>query len=171
MSPHLGSHIDAPAHIKGDMATPSTLAGNLPLAPFLGPALVVDVAPCDTGITWQSVITHLEEKQTLPERVLFRTQQSLRSGVFEDKYSYFMPDLISNLSKRGVKLMGIDTPSVDPFGAQELTAHHELDKHGMFWLESLDLSQVSNGEFFLIALPLKLTELEASPIRAVLLEF
>ncbi len=74
-----------------------------------------------------------------------------------------------HLSALGVGLVGIDTPSVDHVRSKGLSAHHALLDAGMSWLENLDLTQVEAGEYFLIALPLKLTELEASPVRAVLL--
>ena len=70
--------------------------------------------------------------------------------------------------------MGLDTPSVDAVDSKTLETHHQLLAQGMAWLENLDLTHVPlsqglSSEFFLVALPLKLMELEASPVRAVLL--
>lgn len=171
MSPHIGTHVDAPSHIKGDMTVASDLVGYMPLEPFIGPALVVDVSPRADGITWSSVESRLKKNQQLPERVLFRTQERIRYEVFEAAYSFFTIELVSELFERGVRLLGIDTPSADQIRSKALEAHHEMDRRGMTWLENLDLSQVRDGEFFLIAFPIKFMELEASPVRAVLLEF
>jgi arylformamidase len=171
MSPHVGTHVDAPAHIKGDMTSPADLAGNLPLQPFIGPAIVINVSGRTGAISWSAVEDRLTELTNLPERVLFRTQEKVRYNVFESEYSFLTPELVSKLAECGVKLLGIDAPSVDQIGSKTLEVHHEMDRLGMVWLENLDLSQVRSGEFFLIAFPIKFMELEASPVRAVLLEF
>ena len=171
MSPHIGTHVDAPSHIKGDMTVASDLVGNMPLGSFIGPALVIDISPHREGITWSSVEPRLKKARQLPERVLFRTQEIIRYEAFEDEYSFSRLNWWASSAGRGIRLMGIDAPSVDQVRSKTLDAHHELDRHGMTWLENLDLSQVRDGEFFLIALPIKFMELEASPVRAVLLEF
>ncbi|MBY0356759.1 MAG: cyclase family protein [Candidatus Obscuribacterales bacterium] len=167
MSPHVGTHVDAPAHIKGDMSESKDLIGSLSLAPFIGEALIVDLSPEDGELTWEKVEPHLPSK--LPARVLFKTKKKNRSEIFEDSYSYFSPELIQELHKKSVKLVGIDTPSADHVHSKTLVAHHALDQAEMVWIENLDLSAVEAGVYWLIALPLKFMELEASPIRAVLL--
>ena len=170
MSPHVGTHVDAPAHIKGDLSVASELVGSLPLEPFIGSCLVVDLSPRTDGISWRIAEEKLKGRR-LPARVLFRTQSKIRYEVFEDDYSFFETDLVKELSARGVRLLGIDAPSADHIQSKTLDAHHELDHLGMTWLENLDLSEVAEGEYFLIAFPIKFMELEASPVRAVLLEF
>jgi arylformamidase len=97
--------------------------------------------------------------------------QNIRYEVFEEEYAFFETDLVKELAERGVKLLGIDAPSADHVRSKTLEAHHELDRAGMVWLENLDLSNAREGEYYLIALPIKFMELEASPVRAVLLEF
>ena len=170
MSPHIGTHIDAPAHIKGDMSEKSELVGNMPLEPLIGEAYVVDLAPCEGAISWSLVETKLSALTPLPSRILFRTQNKIRYDVFEEEYSFFATDLVNELNKRGVKVLGIDAPSADHVRSKTLDAHHELDRNNMIWIENLDLSEVSEGRYILIAFPLKFMELEASPTRAVLLE-
>jgi arylformamidase len=171
MSPHVGTHVDAPSHIKGELTGDASTVGQMSLEPFIGPALVLDLAPCREAITWSLVEPRLKEIKQLSERVLFRTQEKIRYEVFEDSYAFFTTEVIDELHRRGVKLMGIDVPSVDRVGATYLEAHCQLDRFGMVWLESLDLCQAHPGEFYLVALPIKFMELEASPLRAVLLEF
>jgi arylformamidase len=170
MSPHIGTHIDAPGHIKGDLSDKSELVGSMPLEPLIGEAYVVDLAPCNGAISWTMVENKLSALSSLPSRILFRTQSKIRYEVFEEEYSFFATDLVEELHKRNVKVLGIDAPSADHIRSKTLEAHHELDRYNMIWLENLDLTQVREGRFVLIAFPLKFMELEASPTRAVLLE-
>ena len=74
------------------------------------------------------------------------------------------------MGQLGFVLVGLDTPSVDHIRSKELATHNVLDRHGLVWLENLDLRAVEEGEYFLVALPLKFMDLEASPVRAVLLK-
>ena len=170
MSPHVGTHVDAPAHIKGSMDAETELVGALPLHAFVGACLVLDLSPTTAGISWKMVQAKISSLPHLTERILFKTQTRIRYDVFEKNYAYFETDLVKELSSRGVKLMGIDAPSADHVRSKTLDAHHELDRLKMSWLENLDLTHVSEGEYFLVALPLKFMELEASPVRAVLLD-
>lgn len=169
-SPHVGTHTDAPSHIKGSYADSDDLIGAADLTPFVGDAIVVDLSPYRGEIIWEQVQPLLEGVKVLPERILFKTQKEIRNEVFEDEYAYFSPGLIKELSQRSIRLMGIDTPSVDHVRAKTLIAHNALHNASMVWIENLDLTAVESGLYWLIALPLKYMELEASPVRAVLLK-
>lgn len=170
MSPHVGTHADAPSHLEGDLTATDQTAGNLPLAPYIGPALVVDVSPTTACLTLEQIRPHLLHwEKRLPPRLLFKTTQQLRHQVFESAYASIAPELAEWLGARGIQLVGLDTPSVDPVEAKVLATHHVLNRHGMVWLENLDLTQATPGLYTLVALPLKLMSLEASPVRAVLL--
>ncbi|HEY9868563.1 MAG TPA: cyclase family protein [Candidatus Obscuribacterales bacterium] len=170
MSPHVGTHADAPVHVQGDMAEGSGMAASLPLENFIGPAVVFDVSPLNDAIGIEHVAGKLKTLDRLPARVLFKTCREIRYEVFEDRYAYFSVELVQALADRGVTLMGIDTPSVDDVNSKTLDAHHALIARGLCWLENLDLTRVEEGEYVLVAPPLKLAEVEASPVRAVLLE-
>ena len=170
MSPHVGTHADAPVHVRGDMRDGKEMIGQTDLEPYIGPAAVVDVSPCHRAIEWEDVRAQLEEFPKFPERVLFHTR-ICRYEEFADDYAWFSVELIEELAKRGVRLVGLDTPSVDHPQAKELLAHHALLKARMGWLENLYLDQAGKGEYFLLAQPLKFVNLEASPVRAVLLAF
>ncbi len=170
MSPHVGTHADAPVHVTGDMNDGVGMAASLPLENYFGPAVVLDVSPLDERIKAEHVAAKLEKFSDMPRRILFKTSWLIRHEVFEEKYAYFSVSLIEELAREGVFLMGIDTPSVDYIHSKTLDAHHALLKADMCWLENLDLTRVEEGEYFLVALPLKLTEVEASPVRAVLLQ-
>ena len=68
----------------------------------------------------------------------------------------------------GVKLIGIDTASIDPASSKSLDSHQVIRRRGLRVLENLVLDEVAEGDYELIALPLKLVEADASPVRAVL---
>jgi arylformamidase len=178
MSPHVGTHADAPVHIKGSLANQGDIkAGNLALAPFIGPALVLDFAPTTEAITRVMVEEKLqamhfageESELRLPGKILLKTQSSCNYKTFAQRYSYIAEDLAHYLASMSMELVGLDTPSVDDINSKNLPTHQVLDQAAMVWLENLDLSQVDGGLYFLLALPLKFMELEASPVRAVLL--
>ncbi|MGE4633046.1 MAG: kynurenine formamidase, partial [Planctomycetota bacterium] len=76
--------------------------------------------------------------------------------------------LIEKLSEDGVKLLGVDTPSVDVADSKDLPSHDACRRSGILILEGLVLDGVEDGIYELIALPLKLTGFDASPVRAVL---
>ncbi len=168
MSPHVGTHADAPAHVEGNLDSLTGTAGLMNLAPFIGPVTVIDLAPFDGEISLAVTKDKLDKANI--ERVLFRTAKSIRHEVFENNYSYLSVDLVQYLASKGTKLIGLDTPSVDHIQSKTLSVHHELIGAGMCWLENLDLTNVSEGNYFLIAPPLKFMELEASPVRAILLK-
>jgi len=160
MTPHLGAHADGPLHF--DPGAPGV--GTLDLTPFLGPCRVVDA----TGARVVDEEALFGEELYGVERVLFRTGTFPDPRTFNDDFAFLDPALVRRLGKLGVRLVGIDTPSVDPFHSEELPAHHALRDLGIRNLEGLDLSGAPAGDYELIALPLALTEADSSPVRAVL---
>ncbi|CAN5199037.1 arylformamidase [soil metagenome] len=178
MSPHVGTHADAPVHIKGTLnpesstdkgAKYNTTAGAMALEPFIGPVAVIDIAPTTAGISLELVQEKLKEVSSRVKRVLFKTANKINFAVFEENYSYIESETAELLGQLGFVLVGLDTPSVDHIRSKDLATHNVLDRHGLVWLENLDLQAVDEGEYFLMALPLKFMDLEASPVRAVLL--
>ncbi len=159
---HLGTHADAPSHYAADGAGMEAVD----LAPYYGPCQVVRVA---VGRGERVMPSHLHDEIRAP-RVLFHT------GTFPDPESWntdfasLSPEVIEHLHQRGVVLVGLDTPSVDPFDSKALEAHQALARTGMRNLEGLVLDQVSEGIYTLVALPLRLANADASPVRAVLIE-
>lgn len=160
LSPHLGSHADAPLHYgKGAAAI-----GAVDLDPFLGPCRVIHAIGKGALITK----AHLEHAAAnLPPRVLVRTCDKVPTQ-WTDNFSAFAPETIAWLASLGVKLVGLDTASVDPATSKTLDSHRQLLTHDMRVLENLVLDEVAAGDYELIALPLKLTMACASPVRAVL---
>jgi arylformamidase len=163
MSPHIGAHADAPLHY-GEGA-PSI--GAVDLAPYLGPCRVVHAIGCGPLVRPE----HLAHALTadLPPRVLVRTCETAPS-TWSPEFSAFAPETIEALAARGVQLVGIDSQSVDPADSKLLPSHHTLLRLNLRVLENLVLDAVPAGDYELIALPLKLTLADASPVRAVLRE-
>jgi len=159
-TPHVGAHADGPLHFLVD----GPAIGNVDLDPYLGRCRVVDVTGV-AAVTEESVFGMDLSSVT---RLLFKT------GTFPDPlqwnpdFAYLDPGFVRRLGKLGVRLIGIDTPSVDPMDSKTLPAHHALVEMGMRNLEGLDLSQVEPGDYELIALPLRLADADSSPVRAVL---
>lgn len=156
---HIGAHADAPSHYHKKGVT----IDQVSLEPYIGLCAVVDAGK--TCISVEDCQKALRTKQT---RILFKTLSQPRWDVFNEDFAYFDPKGLRLLGEAGVVLVGIDTPSVDPFSSKDLPAHQVLFEFGMRNLEGLDLSQVPDGIYELIALPLKLSGFDASPVRAIL---
>ena len=100
--------------------------------------------------------------------VLLATGTFPHPEQFNEDFAALSPELVEALHRQGVRLIGIDTPSVDPFPSKELPAHQAFLRRDMAILEGLVLKDVPEGVYELIALPLKLVGFDASPVRAIL---
>ena len=162
LSPHTGAHADAPLHYDADGAA----VGVLELEPYLGPCRVVHAIGCGALIEWR----HIEHAvdAALPPRVLVRTYERMPVERWDAALAGYAPDVIERLADRGVKLIGIDTASIDPAESKTLDAHQVIRRRHLRVLENLLLDEVPEGDYELIALPLKLTTADASPVRAIL---
>lgn len=159
---HLGAHADAPSHYGRDAATIEARDPSL----YLGPCQVVRVAPPrGTRLPARAVPEPL-----LAPRVLFATGTFPDPERFNEDFAALEPALVDALHARGVRLVGIDTPSVDLFDSKELPAHLRFLANDMAILEGLVLGAVPEGVYELIALPLRLAGFDASPVRAILRE-
>ena len=163
MSPHVGAHADAPLHYDPQGAA----VGALDLMPFLGRCRVIhalDVGPLIT-------LEHLQHAlANLPPRVLVRTYRQLPRAQFDTQLTGFDPACVQHLADLGVLLIGTDSASIDPAGSKQLPSHQAIRQRGLRVLENLLLDDVPEGDYELIALPLKLMSADASPVRAVLRE-
>jgi arylformamidase len=160
MSPHLGAHADAPLHYGRNAGA----IGHVDLDPFLGACRVIHAI--DRGALIRP--EHLADAVIgVPPRVLVRTCVSAPIQ-WSSKFSAFAPETIAWLAELGVRLVGIDSQSVDPADSTTLDSHQQLLAHDMRVLENLVLDDVAPGDYELIALPLKLIHADASPVRAVL---
>ena len=160
MSPHLGAHADAPLHYGID----APAIADVPLEPYLGPCRVIHAIDCGPLVTPE----HLAHASAgLPPRVLVRTCRKAPT-TWSSAFTVFAPETIAWLAGLGVRLVGIDAQSVDPADSKTLDSHRQLLVHGMRVLENLVLDDVAAGDYELIALPLRLAGVDASPVRAVL---
>ena len=102
--------------------------------------------------------------------MLVRTYLHVPLDRFDDALSAYAPDTVERLAELGVTLIGIDTASIDPAPSKQLDSHQVIRRRGLRVLENLVLDDVPEGDYELIALPLKLVTADASPVRAVLRE-
>jgi arylformamidase len=160
LSPHLGAHADAPLHY----ADGAPAIGEVALAPYLGACRVIHAIGCGPLVKPEHIAHALAD---LPPRVLVRTCEQAPTA-WSEVFSAYAPQTIELLAARGVRLVGIDSQSVDPATSKTLDSHHLLLKHDLRVLENLVLDDVPPGDYELIALPLKLAHACASPVRAIL---
>ncbi|MHB1096359.1 MAG: cyclase family protein [Gemmatimonadaceae bacterium] len=161
-SPHVGTHADAPLHVRDD-AAPSD---QLPLRAFIGAAVVLDVTG-HAGELDRGALRAAGLART-PARLLLKTQKSIASGAFPEAWPALSNACAASLTAEGLLLLGVDCPSVDLRDSKELLVHHALFNGGACILENLDLSLVAAGPYDLMAAPVKYGGLDAAPVRAVL---
>lgn len=159
-SVHNGTHVDAPFHVTAG----GEAAGDMPLDAFIGPAVVLEAEDA-LELSGQS----LEDAVGRGSRVLLRWGRNDHAR-FPDAVHAVPPTWIDELAALGVPLLGTDQPSVDPVDSKSLDAHHACVRNGIRILENLVLADVSPGRYELVALPLRLLEADASPVRAVLID-
>jgi arylformamidase len=160
---HAGTHADAPYHYDPDGAR----SAECDLAPYLGRCTVIDARHArgrieESDVEWAALAG--------AERVLFRTFDRFPHEAWDSAFTAIAPELIERLSTGGIRLVGTDAPSLDPETSKTLDAHRAVRVGDMRILEGLVLDEVPPGEYELIALPLKIAEGDASPVRAVLRE-
>ena len=161
LSPHVGSHADAPLHYDPSGAP----IGEVPLETFIGPCRVIHAI----GVGPLVKLEHLAHAlQDVPPRVLVRTYTRMPQDTFDNALPAFAPETVERLADLGVVLIGIDSASIDPASSKTLDSHQVIRRRGLRVLENLLLDDVPEGDYELIALPLKLTTADASPVRAVL---
>lgn len=160
MGVHTGTHVDAPYHFDDE----GEKIHDLDVNTYIGKAILIDVSKYDI------IDIEVLEKYDLQKvkRVLLKTDPQRNSAVFPKDYTVLHPDVGPYLKKKGIMLIGIDAPSVDPVDSKLLHAHHALSNNGIYILENLLLNDVEAGLYELIALPLKLVGADGSPVRAVI---
>lgn len=161
MSTHTGSHADAPLHYDANGAP----AGAMDLARYIGPCRMIDATGARGRVEPDDIAAHLTDDI---ERVLLRTYMRAPRDEWDDGFTAVAPETIDLLAGRGAFLVGVDTPSLDPRESKTMDAHHAVRHHGMSILEGLVLDGVPAGDYELIAPPLRLANLDAAPVRAVL---
>lgn len=158
---HIGAHADAPNHYEREGAGIDGCA----LEPYFGPCQVITVSKARGERIYPS---DLGAAVSAP-RVLLKTLSFPDPNQFNEDFNSLSPELVEFLDSAGVVLVGLDTPSIDPFNDKELASHNAIAKAGMRNLEGLVLDHVSDGVYTLLALPLKIAGADASPVRAALI--
>ncbi len=154
---HLGAHADAPSHYGRDART----IERQPLELYIGPCRVVHVGK--GPVTPDQLPDSLDT-----ERLLIATGSYPDPTGWNADFAALHPDLVDHLHGLGVRLVGVDTPSVDPADSKDLPAHRRFLANDMAIMEGLVLADVPDGVYELIALPLPLVGFDASPVRAIL---
>lgn len=161
LSTHTGTHADAPLHYDAD----GTAIGDVDLTPYLGPALVLHM-PLGLPVVEPAHLLPRVPSGTV--RLLLRTYAAFPHATWDSSFTALAATTIEGLAAQGVRLIGVDAPSLDPQSSKTMGAHMAVRRHGMAILEGLVLDDVPEGIFELIALPLRLATADASPVRAVL---
>jgi arylformamidase len=158
---HIGAHADAPNHYHRD----GVGIGERDPRLYIGECQVISVSvPRGTRLK----PSDLGGKTIRATRVLFRTGSYPDPERWNGDFNSFSPELVEALARGGVRLMGIDTPSIDPADDKRLETHNAVFRNDMAVLEGLVLDHVPEGVYTLAALPLRLKDADASPVRAVL---
>lgn len=158
---HLGAHTDAPSHYAAGGQT----IEQRPLDYYVGPCEVIWVG---VGRGERVRPEHLPGPVRAP-RVLIRTGSYPDPRRFNEDFAALSPDLVEHLADQGVRLVGIDTPSIDLCHDKALQTHLAVARRDLAILEGIVLDAVPAGLYTLVALPLPLLGADASPVRAVLL--
>jgi len=164
MGSHTGTHIDAPHHFVDG----GRKLHEIPLDWLVGETTVVQIP----GVP-SIARGHLEKLDwTGVQRVLFKTDNSPRwvDHGFHKDFVYLEPQAAEFLVERGLRLVGIDYLSIDPFGSQKHPTHFVLLPNNVVVLEGLNLSQVAPGRYHMVALPLNLQNADGAPTRVILMD-
>lgn len=169
MSVHNGTHADARFHFD----TNGHSIENVPLEAYLGRAMVVDLSQTFSQLKDKHLITREDirphaEQIAATSRLLVKTGCWSDSTVFPQNIPVIAADLPTWLQKNGVRLLGVDLPSMDEIDSKSLQNHHALARAGIAIIESLDFSDVAAGIYNFAALPLKIAGADGAPLRAVL---
>ena len=161
-SPHVGTHADAPLHVRDGWSG----SHELPLEAFFGRASVVDVSSATGEIEIETIDSALGDSAI--ERLLLKTGSSIASGTFPESWPTLSEACARELLGRGLRLIGVDAPSVDERHSKSLPVHKMIFSGNACILENLDLRRTPAGVYELIAFPIKIMSLDAAPVRAIL---
>jgi len=168
MSVHNGTHADARFHFEQD----GWRMEQAQLESYVGPAIVADLSAKYHGNSMPPMtvddLTQWNDELRIAPRLLLKTNVWPDSNVFPKQIPIIARDVPAWLEERGVKLLGLDVPSVDEITSKDLVNHHAIAAAGINIIESLDLSQIAAGRYNFVGLPLKIADGDGSPIRAIL---
>lgn len=164
MGSHAGTHIDAPYHaLKKGQSIDKIDLNNL-----MGPCYVKEV---------KGRSVKLEDLENIDfnkyKIILFKTRNSKKRLLFKKKfysdYVYLSGTAAKKCVQEGVKALGIDYLSIEQYQGSE-HVHDTLLSKGIIIIEGLDLRKVKQGEYFIVALPLKIKKGDGAPSRVILID-
>jgi arylformamidase len=158
---HVGTHVDAPLHLDAGAGG----VGSIEMSRLVGVAEVVAAEGAGRTIGIDDLTAGWSPNS---KRVLIRTDSHPLGAAIGSGFRALEPETVHWLADRGVELIGVDVPSVDPYEADELLAHRALMQRGVTWIEGLWLGSAAPARYFLVALPMLLVDAEAAPVRAIL---
>lgn len=158
-SMHTGTHADAPFHFDNNGEKVDQLDVNV----FIGTCFVMDCR----GIAEITRETFDSVNLNGVQRILLKTQDAIPTQ-FPTTIPIIHPNAVPYLNEKGIILIGVDNPSVDPLDSKEVSAHHALYRAGIHIVEGLVLETVEEGFYDFIALPLKVEGADGAPVRAVI---
>jgi arylformamidase len=159
---HSGTHVDAPFHFRPDGATVDKLSLDI----LIGRVKVVELLVRERIDRADVAALDLHDEI----RLLFKTRMSgqLQNPEFQPNFVHLTPEAATHLVAAGIKLVGIDSPSVEKFGRDDFAVHHTLLRAGVVIVEALDLSNASPGIYDMTCLPLLVAGADGAPARVVL---
>ena len=163
-SPHVGTHADAPLHVRDGWPG----SHELPLEAFYGPARVVDVTGLQGELSYETIESLIPAAPL--ERLILKTGCTIASGAFPEEWPTLSESCARSLLGLKLRLLGVDAPSVDARDSKSLAVHKMLFSGNAFILENLDLRRTPAGSYEIMAFPIKIMSLDAAPVRAILLE-
>jgi arylformamidase len=161
MSSHTGTHIDAPVHYLKTGDTIDTIS----LSHLIGRCRVIDVSGNENMTI---TAADLQGKLKDVKRLLLKTNFS-RRDTFSDEYPSLALDAACLITDKGIECIGIDSPSIESFHGDG-SVHRRLLGNGCLIIELLDLSDVPESDYELVALPLRLAGLDGAPARVILMK-
>lgn len=167
MCSHIGTHIDAPAH----MIEKSAYLNELNISNFIGKATILDFTN-KSKIELKDLKLY-EEKIKNSEFVVIKTGWEKYWG--KDKYFKDYPTMNKEcadwISKFNLKGIGVDAISIDSMDSENFIIHKTLLSKNIISIENLcNLDSVKDKYFTLSVLPLKISEADGSPVRAIAIE-
>jgi arylformamidase len=163
MGSHNGTHVDAPKHFYDQGLT----IDKLPLEHLIGPAKVFEFK--------QEMSISRANLQTCPiqagDIILLKTRNSalLNRAEFSPDFTYLELDAAEYLTGFPIRTFGFDYLTIDPYDSKDFSAHYRLLGQNIVIIEGLNLSQITPGEYQMVALPLKLRDGDGSPARVILI--
>lgn len=164
---HTGTHADAPLHVLAGGAS----VDRLDPAIYIGPALIVR-SEDEAAITRDALMAAgLGARRAVGdpplERLLVATPQPYDGIHFPERIPHLARDAATWLTGLGLRLIGVDVPSLDPLDSRTMEAHKLVFGAGMGVLENLDLRGIAPGWYELVAVPIRIAGADAAPVRAL----